>query len=374
MLRRAPTPSPRTRSPRRTAGSTRCCPGRDRSRERLIAWREAQAVPPDKLDAAIDSLAEDFRERTERMFGLPDGEHIDFELVTNEPWAGSTTTWAVCAAGSRSTPICPCCRPSLGHLVAHEAYPGHHTEHSRKEVGLVRRRRPARRDDLPRRDAAVPAGRGARGPRPRGDRPGDRHETVAEHLRPLGIPYDAGDRDHGPGSRRGCWATRCGATSRSRCTTRARRRRRRRLRRAFGLLPQNRAREDASSSDRPDVAGLHLLLHRRPPPVPPLRRRPTRTASPASSPSPSSPRISPAASPPTRRTSGLVTAPLDGPVQTRSSIGQRSGRRGSTTASWRSGGSPCLSHGSPQRAARRLAVVGEHGSASRGAGRPRPRR
>ncbi len=30
---------------------------------------------------------------------------------------------------------------SLAHLVAHEAYPGHHTEHTRKEVGLVRRRR-----------------------------------------------------------------------------------------------------------------------------------------------------------------------------------------------------------------------------------------
>src|SRR4029450_11061287 len=30
---------------------------------------------------------------------------------------------------------------SLGQLVAHEAYPGHHTEHPRKEAGLVRQRR-----------------------------------------------------------------------------------------------------------------------------------------------------------------------------------------------------------------------------------------
>ena len=29
---------------------------------------------------------------------------------------------------------------SLPHLVAHEAYPGHHTEHTTKEVGLVRGR------------------------------------------------------------------------------------------------------------------------------------------------------------------------------------------------------------------------------------------
>src|SRR5262249_41887500 len=33
----------------------------------------------------------------------------------------------------------PVLSTSLGHLVAHEAYPGHHTEHTRKEVGLVRR-------------------------------------------------------------------------------------------------------------------------------------------------------------------------------------------------------------------------------------------
>jgi hypothetical protein len=30
---------------------------------------------------------------------------------------------------------------SLGPLVAHEAYPGHHTEHVREEVGLLRRNR-----------------------------------------------------------------------------------------------------------------------------------------------------------------------------------------------------------------------------------------
>jgi hypothetical protein len=35
----------------------------------------------------------------------------------------------------------PVLSTSLAHLVAHEAYPGHHTEHTRKEVGLVRRRR-----------------------------------------------------------------------------------------------------------------------------------------------------------------------------------------------------------------------------------------
>ena len=63
-------------------------PGSGPLGERLVAWREAQAVPVDKLRGAIASLADDFRERTQRLFGLPEGEHIDFDLVTNEPWSG----------------------------------------------------------------------------------------------------------------------------------------------------------------------------------------------------------------------------------------------------------------------------------------------
>ncbi len=46
---------------------------------------------------------------------------------------GSTTTSATTARGSRSTAISPQYMSSLPHLIAHEAYPGHHTEHCRKE-------------------------------------------------------------------------------------------------------------------------------------------------------------------------------------------------------------------------------------------------
>jgi hypothetical protein len=75
--------------------------------------------------------------------------------------------------------------------VAHEAYPGHHTEHTRKEVGLVRRRQWQEEtiflvgtpqctlaEGLADLGAEVLLGR-----RPEG--------AVADHLRPLGIRYDA---------------------------------------------------------------------------------------------------------------------------------------------------------------------------------------
>src|SRR5262245_61230556 len=166
-------------------------PGSGPLAERLITWREAQTVPPDKLRAAIDSLADDFRERTDRMFGLPDGEHIDFELVKNEPWSGFNYYLGELRSRVAINTDLPVLSTSLGHLVAHEGYPGHHTEHTRKEVGLVRRRGQLEETIFL---VGTPQCLLAEGLADLGIEvivPDRRHETVAEHLRPLGIPYDA---------------------------------------------------------------------------------------------------------------------------------------------------------------------------------------
>ena len=85
----------------------------------------------------------------------------------------------------------PVLSTGLAHLVAHESYPGHHTEHTRKEVGLVRRRQWWEEsiflvgtpqcllaEGLADLGLEVVMGR----------RP---EEVVAGHLRPLGIRYDA---------------------------------------------------------------------------------------------------------------------------------------------------------------------------------------
>jgi hypothetical protein len=109
--------------------------------ERLNAWREQQVVPPEKLRDVVASLSEDLRERTHRLFGLPDGEHIDFELVTNQPWSGFNYFLGDLQSRVAINTDLPVLSLGIAHLVAHEAYPGHHTEHSRKEVGLVRRRK-----------------------------------------------------------------------------------------------------------------------------------------------------------------------------------------------------------------------------------------
>ncbi len=166
-------------------------PGAGPLAERLVAWREAHAVPVDRLAPAIDSLAEDLRARTAALFGLPDGEHVDFELVSGQPWSGFNYYLGDLRSRVAVNTDLPVLSIGLAHLVAHESYPGHHTEHTRKEVGLVRRRRWWEEsiflvgtpqcllaEGLADLGLEVVVGR----------RP---ESVVAEHLRPLGIRYDA---------------------------------------------------------------------------------------------------------------------------------------------------------------------------------------
>jgi hypothetical protein len=166
-------------------------PGSGPLAERYPTWRESQAVPPDKLDAAIASLAEDFRARTQTLFGLPDGEHIEFELVTNQPWSGFNYYLGDLRSRVAINTDLPVLSTSLGHLVAHEAYPGHHTEHTRKEAGLVRQGRHLEETIFL---VGTPQCLLAEGLADLGLEVlvGERPEAViAEHLRPLAIPYDA---------------------------------------------------------------------------------------------------------------------------------------------------------------------------------------
>jgi hypothetical protein len=166
-------------------------PGSGPLAERLIAWREAHAVAPDRLSGAIASLSEELRAHTQRLFGLPDGEHIDFEFVTGKPWSGFNTYLGDLHSRVAINTDLPVLSISLAHLVAHEAYPGHHTEHSRKEVGLVRRRRWLEEtiflvgtpQCLIAEGLADLGLETVLGPRP--------EQAVAAHLHPLGIRYDA---------------------------------------------------------------------------------------------------------------------------------------------------------------------------------------
>lgn len=169
-------------------------PGGGELADRYGAWREAQAVPVDVLEPAVASLVEDLRERTDRLFGLPEGERVDFELVTDAPWSGFNYYQGALHSRVAINVDLPVLSPSLTHLVAHEAYPGHHSEHCRKEVGLVRQRQWQEETIFL---VGTPQCLVAEGLADLGLEvvvPGDpeaRAAMAAGHLVPLGIPFDA---------------------------------------------------------------------------------------------------------------------------------------------------------------------------------------
>ena len=105
--------------------------------ERMQAYRAGEEIPPDRLEECIHAFSSALRDRVRADYPLPDAETITYEVVTDKPWSGFnyylgdyTSTVAVNADLKQQM-------SNLPRLVAHESYPGHHTEHCRKEAGLV---------------------------------------------------------------------------------------------------------------------------------------------------------------------------------------------------------------------------------------------
>jgi hypothetical protein len=108
--------------------------------DRMAAHRTAEEIPPERLGECIEAFSSTLRDRVRAEYPLPDAETVDYQVVTDKPWSGFNyylgdyrSTVAVNADIKQLM-------SNLPRLVAHESYPGHHTEHCRKEAGLVRRK------------------------------------------------------------------------------------------------------------------------------------------------------------------------------------------------------------------------------------------
>ncbi|MEV0364166.1 DUF885 domain-containing protein [Nocardia fusca] len=105
--------------------------------ERMAAHRKADEIPPDKLEACVEAFSGALRELVRARYPLPDHEHVTYEVVGDKPWSG----FNYYLGNYRSTvAINSDLRQhmaNLPRLISHESYPGHHTEHCRKEAGLV---------------------------------------------------------------------------------------------------------------------------------------------------------------------------------------------------------------------------------------------
>ncbi|MEI6251280.1 MAG: DUF885 domain-containing protein [Mycobacteriaceae bacterium] len=105
--------------------------------DRMEADRRADEIPPHRLEEVISAFSSALRDIVRARFPLPDAETVIYEVVTDKPWSGFNyyegdyQSRVAVNADLRQQ------MSNLPSLIAHESYPGHHTEHCRKEERLV---------------------------------------------------------------------------------------------------------------------------------------------------------------------------------------------------------------------------------------------
>jgi hypothetical protein len=114
-------------------------PGDEPIGERYAAYRTSTECPPDKLPAAVEAWSSLLRDRVRASYPIPEQETIEYEIVGDKPWSGFNYYLGDFRSKVAINSDLPMSLGTLPLLVAHEAYPGHHTEQCRKEHLLAGR-------------------------------------------------------------------------------------------------------------------------------------------------------------------------------------------------------------------------------------------
>ncbi len=95
-------------------------------------------MPLERLGAIVEWLTAQLRAEAKATFYVPDGENLELSLVTNEPWGAYNWYEGNLRSRIEVNTDLPVRAGGLPALLAHEAFPGHHLEHTSKEQRLVR--------------------------------------------------------------------------------------------------------------------------------------------------------------------------------------------------------------------------------------------
>ncbi|HJR81134.1 MAG TPA: hypothetical protein VJ821_13755 [Anaerolineales bacterium] len=107
-------------------------------KERMENWNKSLEIPIEKVRELLPFVTKRLRTLAREKFSLPDDESFTVEFVSNQPWGAYN--WYLGDYKSRvdiNTDL-PIRVNRLAGLIAHEGYPGHHTELSIKESKLIR--------------------------------------------------------------------------------------------------------------------------------------------------------------------------------------------------------------------------------------------
>lgn len=115
-------------------------PGDEPLGERYAAYRTANECPPDRVPAVVDAWSSLLRDQVRMTYPLPAAETIAYEIFPDaKPWAGFNYYVGDFSSRVAINTELPVGLGGIAHLVTHESYPGHHTEHCRKEHLLADR-------------------------------------------------------------------------------------------------------------------------------------------------------------------------------------------------------------------------------------------
>jgi hypothetical protein len=108
--------------------------------ERVPPFRERLRLTAQAAAPIIGRLGAEFRERSRARFDLPPEEDCTFSFVRDQPWTAYNWYDGTSKSRIEFDEDHPIYIHQLPEIVAHEAYPGHHTEHALKEAKLYRGR------------------------------------------------------------------------------------------------------------------------------------------------------------------------------------------------------------------------------------------
>ena len=113
-------------------------PPGDSLAERLQDWNRSLEIHIEKAKELFPLVAKRLRELTHQRFNLPDEEDFTLEFVSDKPWGAYNLYLGGFQSRIDINIDLPIRVTGLAELIAHEGYPGHHTELSLKEQKLVR--------------------------------------------------------------------------------------------------------------------------------------------------------------------------------------------------------------------------------------------
>lgn len=113
-------------------------PGSSPLYERIGAWKKSLEITNETIRALLPHILDVLRERTRAKFDLPETESFDVEFVSDQPWSAYNWYLGNCRSRIDINTDLAMKLYILPGLLAHEAYPGHHTELSIKEHKLIR--------------------------------------------------------------------------------------------------------------------------------------------------------------------------------------------------------------------------------------------